>query len=81
METVKTDDRRRVQLRDAKPGQVFAYESTAEGIISLTPVKKIEAAAERPAKVRFEKRGRFTVAITDRPINEQAIKELLADFP
>jgi hypothetical protein len=79
VETVKADGQRRVRLPDARPGQVFAYQFTAQGVISLTPVKKSAAATERPAKVRFEKRGRFTVAITDRPIDERAIKALLAD--
>ena len=47
MVTVTTDDRKRVRIPDAKPKQVFAYESNADGSIVLTPVK----AAER--KERF----------------------------
>jgi len=39
MTTVTVDDRKRVRLPDAKPKQVFAYESNADGSITLTPVK------------------------------------------
>ncbi len=80
MHTVTADKQKRVRIPDAEPGQVFAYETSGR-IVTLTPVQPIERAKDRPAKVRFEKRGRFTVAISDRPINEDAIKELLADFP
>ena len=39
MVTLKADDRRRVQIPTAKPGQVFAFESQADGSVVLTPVK------------------------------------------
>ena len=39
MTTVTADDRKRVRIPDAKPGQVFAYESTEDGSVTLTPVK------------------------------------------
>lgn len=81
MVTVKADNRRRVQLPDAKPGQVFAYSSDGDGRISLVEVQPKAESPVKRAKVRFEKRGRFTAAFTDRPINEEAIKELLAEFP
>ena len=42
MTTVTVDDRKRVRLPSAKPGQVFALESS-DGAILLTPVKAIEA--------------------------------------
>jgi hypothetical protein len=41
METVKVDNRKRVTLRFAKPGQVFAWEMSGE-VIKLTPVKPVE---------------------------------------
>ena len=64
-------------IPDAKPRQVYAYENRG-GTVTLTPVAPQEPAA---AKVRFEKRHGYTVGITDQPINEAAIKELLAEFP
>lgn len=47
MQTLKADDRRRVMLPDAKPGQVYAYEN-ASGTITLTPVKKEESKPKFP---------------------------------
>ena len=35
----------------------------------------------RPAEVRMEKRGAFTVGVLDRPIDAQALREALAEFP
>ena len=39
MTTVTVDDRRRVRLPDAKPGQVFSIESRSDGAVTLTPIK------------------------------------------
>ena len=39
MTTVTVDDRKRVRIPDAKPGQVFSLESDSEGTVVLTPVK------------------------------------------
>lgn len=41
MVTLKADDKRRVALPDAKPGQVFAYELSGN-VVKLTPVKPVE---------------------------------------
>ena len=56
MTTVTVDDRKRVRIPDAKPKQVFAYESNPDGTIVLIPVK-----AER--KERFP-RGSLKKYIT-----------------
>jgi hypothetical protein len=79
MKTLKVDAHRRVIIPGAKPGQVFAFENNGGGRLTLTEVQPVQDS--RPAKVRFEKRGRYTVGVTDRPINMDAVKELLADFP
>lgn len=78
MKTLTVDDYNRVRLPDVKPRQVFAHEKEAGGRIILTPVEPVEL---KPAKVRLEKRGRYTVGVVDREINEGAIKEALVDFP
>jgi hypothetical protein len=78
METVKADNYKRVRLPDAKPGQVFAYDSQ-NGIITLTQVKKPEPEIAKSKLVKDA--DGFTVVVPAQPINEQAIKELLADFP
>jgi len=38
MKTVKADDRRRVSIPDAKPGQVFYYRAFRSGVV-LRPLK------------------------------------------
>jgi hypothetical protein len=38
MKTLTVDDRQRVRLPKAKPGQVFAYEPDSDGSIKLVPV-------------------------------------------
>jgi hypothetical protein len=71
------DDQQRVRLPDAHPRQVFAYENH-EGTVTLRPV---EAQQPVSANVRLEKRGGYTVLVSDQPISEAAIKEALAEFP
>lgn len=47
MHTVITDKQKRVRLPDAKPGQVFAYETNpARTIITLHQVRKAEPEVE-----------------------------------
>jgi hypothetical protein len=38
MKTLTVDDRHRVTIPEAEPGQVFAYEPGADGTIKLVPV-------------------------------------------
>jgi len=71
------DNKRRVVLPSAKPGDRFDMQVSAEGFL----LRKLKPVKSRPARVRFEKRGRFTVAIADQPMSEQALREALADFP
>lgn len=39
MVTVKADNRRRLQLPDIKPGQIFAVQDNGDNTITLTKVK------------------------------------------
>ena len=39
MHTITVDDKKRVRIPDAKPGQVFAIEPTGNGGFNLQPVK------------------------------------------
>ena len=45
-------------------------------------VKKapMDSREQPPAKVRFIRREGYTVAIADQPINEEALREALADL-
>ena len=75
---IKADSRKRVVVPHAKPGQIYAIGENADGSFTLTLVKP-EASANLKCRVATE--GGFTVIIPGQPINERAIKELLADFP
>jgi len=75
--TVIADNKKRVVLPAAKPGDRFDIQVSGNGFL----LRKLEPVKRKPAKVRFEKRGRFTVAIADQPINEEALREALTDFP
>ena len=80
MMTVKADKRGRVQLPGTKPGQVFAFADEGNGQVTLTLVKPV--VENRPtAKVRFIKEDGFTVGVSDRPVDEEALKQALAEFP
>ena len=77
--TATADAKRRIYLKAVKPGDRFDVQESSKGIFvlrRLEPVGKGKA-----AKIRFEKRGRFTVGVLDRPVDMEAVKELLADFP
>lgn len=79
MKTLKVDSSKRVRLGQARPGDCYQIQASVDGLtFTLT---KIVPDKSRPAKVRFEKRGRYRVGIVDRPIDEQALKEALEDFP
>ena len=75
--TVIADNKKRVVLTNAKPGDRFDVQVSANGYV----LQKLEPLQPRPAKVRFEKRGRYTVAIADQAINEQGLQEALGEFP
>ena len=77
--TVVADDKKRVTLRLANPGDRFDVQISPEGRFILTKLEPVRETA--PAKVRIEKRGRYHVGVIDRPINEAALKEALGEFP
>lgn len=76
--TVTADAKNRVTLPSAKPGDQFDVHLAGQGKVVLT---KISSADDAPAKVRIEKHGKFSVGVLDRPIDEQALKEALAELP
>jgi hypothetical protein len=78
VKTLTVDDYQRVRLPDVKPRQIFAHEKGPDGRIVLTPIAPVKPQA---AKVRFEKRNAYTVAVTDRPFDMEALKQGLAEFP
>ena len=77
--TVVADNKKRVTLRLANPGDRFDVRVSPEGKFILTKLEPVQQTP--PAKVRIEKRGCYHVGVLDRPINEEALREALADFP
>jgi len=77
--TVVADKRKRVTLHGAKPGERFDVQIVGDGKFVLTRLEPV--GESRPAKVRIVRRGQYSVGVLDRPINEQAIKEALSEFP
>jgi len=77
--TVAADNKERVTLRLANPGDRFDVRVGPEGKFILTKLEPVQETP--PADVRIEKRGRYHVGVLDRPINQEALKEALADVP
>lgn len=78
MITTKTDERKRAVIPVATPGQSYEVRPNADGSITLTPLRPVRLT---PKLLRLEKRGEYTVGILDAPIDPDALKEALEDFP
>jgi hypothetical protein len=76
--TAIADSKHRVTLRQARPGDRFDVEILEEGKYVLT---RLEPSKPRSSRVRFEKRNGYTVGVSDQPVNEQAIRDALDEFP
>ncbi len=77
--TVVADNKKRVTLRLAKPGDRFDVQVASDGHYVLTKLEPVQT--KGVAKVRIEKRGQYHVGILNHPINEEALKNALAEFP
>ncbi len=77
--TVVADNKKRVTLRLAKPGDRFDVQVASEGNYILTKLEPVQPRGA--AKVRIEKRGPYHVGVLDHPINEEALKNAVAEFP
>jgi hypothetical protein len=75
--TVIADNKKRVTL-PTKPGERFDLRVLGEGKFVLT---RLEPSRPRPAKVTVRRVGHYSVGHLDRPINENALREALAEFP
>jgi hypothetical protein len=76
--TVTADEKSRVTLPAARPGDKFEVHVAGEGQMVLTRVLPVQGDF---VEVKIEKRGNFSVGVLSRPIDDQALKEALADFP
>jgi hypothetical protein len=82
MTTAVVDDRKRLRLPSAEPGEVYIVETNADNSrILLSKVTKANP-DECRARVRFEKRRGYTVMVTDGPgITSEDVKRGLEEFP
>lgn len=81
MNAVKVDEAHRIQIAVLAPGDLYEPEIVSPDEINLRRVSQSSDNASRPAKVNFEKRGGYTVGVSDQPVSLAAIKEALAEFP
>ena len=79
MHTLTTDKQKRVRLPDAKPGQVFAYES-ADGQITLREVRTVEPKSPKTKVVR-DKHGVLVMSNGRKFTTEQVQKLIQEEFP
>ncbi len=77
MVSVKADDRRRVQLPDAKPGQVFAYSSDGEGRIVLL---KLDPKAGQPEASPLDGLKPLSKAVLDKLYRERPANDGIEDI-
>ena len=77
--TVVADNKKRVTLRLAKPGDRFDVQVASDGHYILTKLEPVQPRGT--AEVRIEKRGHYHVGALDHPINEEALNDALAEFP
>lgn len=79
MHTVTADNQKRIRIPDAKPGQVYALESSHGGQqFILTLVEKTDVKAPRAKLV--QKDG-FLLIKTDKPLDMDALSEMLREIP
>jgi hypothetical protein len=79
MVTLKADNRSRVKLPDAKPGQVFIYESSGKDQFVLTLVKKREPEPVREVKLIKGENGLYRWPDDARPTREELLAAIRAD--
>ncbi len=76
--TVVADSKKRVVLPVAEPGDRFEVRVAADGTVVLA---RLHPVPSRPARVKVEKRGGFSVGILNHPIDDEALREALAELP
>jgi phage FluMu protein gp41 len=76
--TAIADSKHRVTLRQAKPGDRFDVKILEAGKYVLT---RLEPTRPRASRVRLVKRNGYTVGVLDHPIDPEALRSALADFP
>ena len=77
--TIIADSKKRFTIRMAKTGERYDVQVDGDGRFVLTRLEPIQVAPT--SIVKIVKRGKYSVGVLNRPINERALKEALSDFP
>jgi hypothetical protein len=75
--TVTTDEKKRVVIPSARPGDRFEVHLTPEGKVVLTRLE----VADKTDTVRLVKKHGYTVARGTRPITQEQVRRALDEFP
>ncbi len=75
--TVTTDEKKRVVIPSARPGDRFDIQVTPEGKVVLTRLEL----ADKPDHVGLVKKHGYTVARGTRPITAEQVRKAIDEFP
>ena len=75
--TVTADDRKRVVLPAAKPGDRFDLEVSGDKMV----LTRLVLATDKPEQVKLVKKHGYTVAVGTRPITQEQVRKALDEFP
>ncbi|SPE50340.1 hypothetical protein SBV1_1110010 [Verrucomicrobia bacterium] len=79
MKTLTVDERQRIRLPVAKPGQVFAYEQTLDGTIKLVPVAPKPGPRRVVARLVESGKGQFFEVPQGYKLAPEAIAQAVAE--
>ncbi len=75
--TVTADEKKRVVIPSAKPGDRFDVQMTPDGKVVLTRLEL----ADKPDVVRLVKKHGYTVARGTKRITQEQVRRALDEFP
>jgi hypothetical protein len=78
MNMVTVDDQKRIQIPDAKPGQVFDFQKSGKDSFTLTLVNPVPPG---PVKSELVVKNGYTFIRTGVPIDYDALQAALKEFP
>src|SRR5437764_8947551 len=76
MHSLTVDEKQRIRLPDAKPGQVFAYEKGVAGQVILTPVDP-----DAVPRAKLVRRNGRLLGEASRPVTTEDVKRAMENFP
>jgi len=78
--TVTADDRKRVMLPDARPGELFDYSRDAEGRIILRRMKP-DPETKLPRKQLVKGKDGHIYVTGGIPVTTELVRKLMEEFP